>query len=78
MVSSNNVYILSVDLQTFLVVTISHYAFDYEGKIENMDFVFLLAACANTLADSFPYKYMSCLWLLIWSKRLWGSEYLII
>ena len=42
-----------------------------------MDLVFLLAACANSFADNFPYKYMSCLWSLIWSNRVWGSEYLI-
>ena len=41
-------------------------------------FVFLLAACTNSLVDSFPYKYMSCLWLLIWSNRIWGTWYLTI
>ena len=41
------------------------------------DLVFLLAACTNSLAGNFPYKYMSCLWSLIWSNRVWGSEYLI-
>ena len=38
--------------------------------------VFLLAACAYDLANSFPDKYISCLWSLIWSSRVWGSEYL--
>ena len=28
--------------------------------------------------NSFPYKSMSCLWSLIWSKHLWRSWYLII
>ena len=41
------------------------------------DLVFLLAACSNSLADSFPYKSMSCFWSLIWSNRVWGSKYLI-
>ena len=42
-----------------------------------MGLAFLLAACANNLADSFPCKYISCLWSLIWSNCIWGSEYLI-
>ena len=29
------------------------------------------------LVDSFPCKYMLCLWSLIWSNRVWGSWYLI-
>ena len=44
----------------------------------NMNFIFLLAACANILVDSFPFKCLSCLWLLIWSNRVWESWYLII
>ena len=42
-----------------------------------MDFVFSLIVCANGLVDSFPYKYMSCLWSLTWSKRVLGNWYLI-
>ena len=45
------------------------------GKI---NLVFLLATCANSLVDSFPYKYMLFLWSLIWSNRVWGSWYVII
>ena len=44
----------------------------------NMNLVFLLAACAISLVDSILYKYMSWLWSLISSKRVWGSWYLII
>ena len=44
----------------------------------NMNLVFLLAACANRLVDSVSYKYISCLWWLIWSKHVWGNWYLII
>ena len=43
-----------------------------------MNLVFLLATCANSLVDSFPYKYMLFLWSLIWSNRVWGSWYVII
>ena len=44
----------------------------------NMNLVFLLAACTNSLADSSPNNYMSCLGSLIWLNRIWGSWYLII
>ena len=44
----------------------------------NMSLEFLLPACAKSLVDSSPYKYMSCLWSLIWMNRVWGSWYLII
>ena len=44
----------------------------------NMNVVFLLTASANSLMDNFPLKYMSYLWSLIWSNRVWGSWYLII
>ena len=44
----------------------------------NMNSVFLLAACTNSLADSSPNNYMSCLGSLIWLNRIWGSWYLII
>ena len=37
-----------------------------------------ISCCANNLVDSFPYKYMSSLWWLIWSDRVRGSWYLII
>ena len=40
---------------------------------ENMNLVFSLAACANSLVVSFPFKYMSCLWFL---NHVWGSLYL--
>ena len=43
-----------------------------------MNLVFLLATCANSLVESFPYKYMLFLWSLIWSNRVWGSWYVII
>ena len=33
-----------------------------------MNIVFLLAAFADKLVNSFPYKYMSCLWSLIYEK----------
>ena len=42
-----------------------------------MNLALLLAAYANSL-DSFPYKYMSYLWSLIWSNCVWRSWYLII
>ena len=44
----------------------------------NMHLGFLLAACANSLVDSFPYNHMSCLWSLIWTNRISGSWHLII
>ena len=44
----------------------------------NMTLIFLLAACANSLVDSFWYKSMSCLLSLIWSNRVWGIWHLII
>ena len=44
----------------------------------NMNLLFLLDVCANSLVDSSTCKYMSCLWSLIWSNRVWGSWYLII
>ena len=37
----------------------------------NMNLVFLLALCANSLVDSFPFKYMPCWWSLIWLNRVW-------
>ena len=47
--------ILWVDLQTFLVETIPHYAFDQEGKIKNLGLISLLDTCTNSLVDSLPY-----------------------
>ena len=44
----------------------------------NMNIVFLLPASANSLVDSFSFKYMSCLLSLIRLNRIWGSWYLII
>ena len=41
-------------------------------------FWFLLATCPNSSVDSFPYKYMSCLWSLIWSIRVWRGWHLTI
>ena len=38
-----------------------------------MKLPFLWVVCANSLVDSPPYKYVSYLWSLIWSNRIWGS-----
>ena len=40
----------------------------------------MLAASSISFVDSLPYKYMSCLWSLIWSKRAYmeADTYLII
>ena len=35
----------------------------------NIKLLYLLAVCANSLVDSFPYKCMLCLWSLIWYKE---------
>ena len=38
-----------------------------------INLVLWLAVCVISLVHSFPFKYMSCLWSLLWSDRLYGS-----
>ena len=40
----------------------------------NMNLVFLLASCANSLVERFPCKFMSWLWSLIGSNFVCGNE----
>ena len=70
----------SVCLELFLAVT-SETILKKKSNctgFANMNVVFLLTASANSLMDNFPLKYMSYLWSLIWSNRVWESWYLII
>ena len=66
-------------ITSFCTVTTCYWNHTYEKSnrsvFENMNLVFSLAACANSLVVSFPFKYMSCLWFL---NHVWGSWYLIM